>query len=79
VSTRERRTRKPTRRNFLAGAGFIGAGVAMPQVSRAQTIIWKYQSTWPMKDIFHDGLIYLCSEMTLWLPNYLSARYATKH
>jgi TRAP-type mannitol/chloroaromatic compound transport system substrate-binding protein len=46
--------RKPTRRTFLAGAGLVGAGVAMPQVSRAQTITWKYQSTWPMKDIFHD-------------------------
>jgi phosphosulfolactate phosphohydrolase-like enzyme len=26
----------------------------MPQVSRAQTVTWKYQSTWPTKDIFHE-------------------------
>ena len=26
----------------------------MPQVSRAQTVNLKYQSTWPTKDIFHE-------------------------
>jgi TRAP-type mannitol/chloroaromatic compound transport system substrate-binding protein len=26
----------------------------MPNVSRAQTVTWKYQSTWPSKDIFHE-------------------------
>src|SRR5256886_9649207 len=44
-----------TRRKFLAGAALTGAAaVAMPQVSRAQTTTWKYQSTWPTKDIFHE-------------------------
>ncbi len=48
-----------SRRKFLkAGAlaaGAVTAGtVAMPQVSRAQTVTWKYQSTWPTKDIFHE-------------------------
>ncbi|HWP26797.1 MAG TPA: TRAP transporter substrate-binding protein [Xanthobacteraceae bacterium] len=38
---------------MAAGAGGAAA-VAMPQVSRAQTITWKYQSTWPTKDIFHE-------------------------
>src|ERR1700750_400575 len=49
-------TTKPTsRRKFLLAAGATGAAaVAMPQVSRAQTVTWKYQSTWPTKDIFHD-------------------------
>jgi TRAP-type mannitol/chloroaromatic compound transport system substrate-binding protein len=48
-----------SRRRFLktgalaAGAAATGA-IAMPQVSRAQTITWKYQSTWPTKDIFHE-------------------------
>ena len=48
-----------SRRRFLktgavaAGAATVGT-VAMPQVSRAQTVTWKYQSTWPTKDIFHD-------------------------
>ncbi len=44
-----------TRRKFLGGAAIAGAAtIAMPQVSRAQTITWKYQSTWPTKDIFHE-------------------------
>src|SRR5258705_9187775 len=47
--------RKSTsRRKFVLAAGVTGAAaVAMPQVSRAQTVTWKYQSTWPTKDIFH--------------------------
>ena len=43
------------RRSFLATAALAGvASVAMPQVSRAQTMTWKFQSTWPTKDIFHE-------------------------
>lgn len=46
------------RRKFLKTAGLTGAAavatIAMPQVSRAQTVTWKYQSTWPTKDIFHE-------------------------
>jgi TRAP-type mannitol/chloroaromatic compound transport system substrate-binding protein len=50
---------KVSRRRFMktgalaAGAAAVGT-VAMPQVSRAQTAVWKYQSTWPTKDIFHE-------------------------
>ncbi len=48
-------SKSATRRKFLAGAAVTGAAaVAMPQVSRAQTVTWKYQSTWPTKDIFHE-------------------------
>lgn len=47
-----------SRRKFLKGgavaAGATAATVAFPQVSRAQTATWKYQSTWPTKDIFHE-------------------------
>jgi len=44
-----------SRRKFLLAAGAVGAAtVAMPQVSRAQTVTWKFQSTWPTKDIFHE-------------------------
>jgi len=51
-------TTKNSRRRFLSGAG-VAAGaavatVAMPNVSRAQTVTLKYQSTWPTKDIFHE-------------------------
>src|SRR6266516_393469 len=48
-------TKSTSRRRFLLAAGATGAAaVAMPQVSRAQTTTWKYQSTWPTKDIFHE-------------------------
>ena len=46
---------KASRRRFLAVAGLGGAAsVAAPQVSRAQTATWKFQSTWPNRDIFHE-------------------------
>ena len=56
MSTENTTTTKSTsRRKFLLAAGATGAAaVAMPQVSRAQTVTWKYQSTWPTKDIFHE-------------------------
>jgi TRAP-type mannitol/chloroaromatic compound transport system substrate-binding protein len=44
------------RRRFLVGtAAAAAATVAMPQVSRAQTINWRFQSTWPARDIFHEN------------------------
>jgi TRAP-type mannitol/chloroaromatic compound transport system substrate-binding protein len=47
-----------SRRKFMLTAGAAGAAtVAMPQVSRAQTVTWKYQSTWPSKDIFHEDAV----------------------
>ena len=50
-----RAPRRASRRRFLLGAATTGAAVvALPQVSRAQTVTWKYQSTWPTKDIFHE-------------------------
>jgi TRAP-type mannitol/chloroaromatic compound transport system substrate-binding protein len=56
MPTNTSRTSKiASRRKFLVAAGATGAAaVAMPQVSRAQTTTWKYQSTWPTKDIFHE-------------------------
>jgi TRAP-type mannitol/chloroaromatic compound transport system substrate-binding protein len=46
---------KADRRKFIKVAGLAGAGViAAPNVSRAQTVSWKFQSTWPTKDIFHE-------------------------
>jgi len=46
------------RRRFLKGAGVAAAGaaatVAMPQVSRAQTVTLKTQSSWGAKDVFQD-------------------------
>ncbi len=46
---------KQSRRRFLQVAGLgAAATVAAPQVSRAQTTNWKFQSTWPNRDIFHE-------------------------
>jgi len=55
MSKKSANSKTATRRKFLLTAGAAGvATIAMPQVSRAQTITWKYQSTWPTKDIFHE-------------------------
>ena len=47
-----------SRRGFVkslaVGSAVTATAVAMPNVSRAQTITWKFQSTWPTKDIFHE-------------------------
>lgn len=52
------KSKSASRRKFLLAAGATGAAaVAMPQVSRAQTMVWKYQSTWPTKDIFHEDAV----------------------
>lgn len=46
---------KQSRRRFLQVAGLgAAATIASPQVSRAQTTTWKFQSTWPNRDIFHE-------------------------
>jgi TRAP-type mannitol/chloroaromatic compound transport system substrate-binding protein len=42
------------RRRLLLAAGAGAAAVAMPQVSRAQTAVWRFQSAWSSKDIFHE-------------------------
>ena len=56
--TKAKQSTSATRRKFLGGAAVAGvATIAMPQVSRAQTVTWKYQSTWPTKDIFHEDAV----------------------
>jgi TRAP-type mannitol/chloroaromatic compound transport system substrate-binding protein len=48
-------TSNVTRRKFIGGAAVAGAAtIAMPQVSRAQTVTLKVQSSWGPKDIFQD-------------------------
>ena len=50
--------KRSSRRKFLKGgvaaAGAATAMVAMPQVSRAQTVTLKMQGSWGAKDIFSD-------------------------
>lgn len=49
--------RPPARRGFLKGAAAAATGAAVlatPNVSRAQTVTLRFQSTWPQRDIFHE-------------------------
>lgn len=51
----ETKPKSTNRRRFVTALAAGGAAtVAMPNVSRAQTVTWKFQSTWPTKDIFHE-------------------------
>jgi TRAP-type mannitol/chloroaromatic compound transport system substrate-binding protein len=46
---------KTSRRKFLLAAGATGAAtVAMPQISRAQTVTLKMQGSWGAKDVFNE-------------------------
>jgi TRAP-type mannitol/chloroaromatic compound transport system substrate-binding protein len=45
------------RRRFLKSATAAGVGtaaMAAPMISQAQTVNFRFQSTWPAKDIFHE-------------------------
>ncbi|MBA3519351.1 MAG: TRAP transporter substrate-binding protein [Rhizobiales bacterium] len=49
-----------SRRKFLktgtVAAGAAAGALAAPQIVRAQdAIVWRFQSTWPEKDIFHEN------------------------
>lgn len=49
--------RPAARRGFLKGAAAAAAGAAVlatPNVSRAQTVTLRFQSTWPQRDVFHE-------------------------
>lgn len=57
-----------SRRKFLKtgtlGAGAAAGALAMPGIVRAQeTIVWKFQSTWPAKDIFHEFAQDFCNKV----------------
>ena len=47
-----------SRRKFLkaaTGAATAGAALGFPAIATSQTqIVWRFQSTWPAKDIFHE-------------------------
>ncbi len=57
-STRQKNSSKSmSRRKFLtATAASVGgaAAIGFPMVSRAETTVFRFQSTWPAKDIFHE-------------------------
>ena len=47
---------RPSRRRFIGAAAASGAAaIGFPMIARAQTTItWKFQSTWPVKFIYHE-------------------------
>jgi TRAP-type mannitol/chloroaromatic compound transport system substrate-binding protein len=45
---------KSNRRNLLRGAAVAAGAMSVPMVSMAQTTTFRFQSTWPAKDIFHE-------------------------
>jgi TRAP-type mannitol/chloroaromatic compound transport system substrate-binding protein len=42
------------RRNLLKGAAVAAGAMSAPMVAMAQTTSFRFQSTWPAKDIFHE-------------------------
>jgi len=45
----------PRRRSLLKGAAIVGGAMAAPVVATAQTTTsFRFQSTWPAKDLFHE-------------------------
>ena len=52
---KEKLSKATTRRKFLGGAAVAGAAtIAMPQISRAQTVTLKMQGSWGSGDIIND-------------------------
>ncbi|HEY8355938.1 MAG TPA: TRAP transporter substrate-binding protein [Ramlibacter sp.] len=47
-------SKKPGRRGLLKGAAVAAGAMAAPMVAVAQTASFRFQSTWPAKDIFHE-------------------------
>src|SRR6476660_5007046 len=44
----------PRRRSLLKGAAVAAGAMSVPMVAVAQTTSFRFQSTWPSKDIFHE-------------------------
>jgi len=44
----------PRRRTLLKGAAVAAGAMSAPMVAVAQTTTFRFQSTWPSKDIFHE-------------------------
>jgi TRAP-type mannitol/chloroaromatic compound transport system substrate-binding protein len=47
-------TQPNRRRSLLKGAAVAAGAMSAPMVSMAQTTSFRFQSTWPAKDIFHE-------------------------
>jgi hypothetical protein len=47
-------SKNPRRRSLLKGAAVAAGAMSAPMVAVAQTTAFRFQSTWPAKDIFHE-------------------------
>src|SRR6478752_571364 len=47
-------SKNPRRRGLLKGAAIAAGAMSAPMVAMAQTTSFRFQSTWPAKDIFHE-------------------------
>ncbi len=64
--TDKKLTSAASRRKFLKGAAVAGvATIAMPQISRAQTVTLKMQGSWGAGDIFNDYANAICQHRQL--------------
>jgi TRAP-type mannitol/chloroaromatic compound transport system substrate-binding protein len=52
--TRMTNPKTPRRRSLLKGAAVAAGAMSAPMVAVAQTTAFRFQSTWPAKDIFHE-------------------------
>ncbi|MGH6640836.1 MAG: TRAP transporter substrate-binding protein [Polaromonas sp.] len=47
-------SKSPRRRSLLKGAAVAAGAMSAPMIAMAQTTSFRFQSTWPTKDIFHE-------------------------
>jgi TRAP-type mannitol/chloroaromatic compound transport system substrate-binding protein len=47
-------SKSPRRRSLLKGAAVAAGAMSAPMVAVAQTASFRFQSTWPAKDLFHE-------------------------
>jgi TRAP-type mannitol/chloroaromatic compound transport system substrate-binding protein len=47
-------SKSPRRRGLLKGAAIAAGAMSAPMIAMAQTTSFRFQSTWPAKDIFHE-------------------------
>jgi len=46
--------KKTSRRGLIKGAAVAAGALSAPMISKAETVSFRFQSTWPAKDIFHE-------------------------
>jgi TRAP-type mannitol/chloroaromatic compound transport system substrate-binding protein len=47
-------SKKTSRRGLIKGAAIAAGAMSAPMIAKADTVSFRFQSTWPAKDIFHE-------------------------